>query len=87
MEVEDADVAQLGRPRHEGVEEHGRRGCGAMEIDLVAGLDTGDGLFGGVDSHASRIGQRGRRPGVRTSRHGGPKVGGTSGLIVLNGSA
>ena len=46
VEVDDADVAQLGRARDERVEQDRRRRRGAVEVELLAGADAGDGLRG-----------------------------------------
>ena len=51
VEVDDADVAELRRPRDERVEEDRRRRRRALEVDLLAGRDAGDGLGGGDDAH------------------------------------
>ena len=55
VEVDDAHVRELGRPRDKRIEEDRRRRRGALEIDLLAGRDAGDGLGGGDDAHRSRI--------------------------------
>ena len=44
VHVDDLHVLELGRPRDQGVEQDGRRGGGALDVDLVAGPDPGDGL-------------------------------------------
>ena len=51
MEVDDADLGQLRRPRHERVEQDGRRRGGALEIELLARPDAGDRLVRGHDAH------------------------------------
>ena len=51
VEVDDADIVQLRRPRDECVEQHRWRGRGAMNVDLVARPDALDGLGGSDDLH------------------------------------
>ena len=51
VQVDDADVSQLGRARDQGVEQHGGRRAGAVEVDRLAGADAGDGLVGRNDAH------------------------------------
>ena len=55
VEVDDADVRQLGRPRHERVEQDRRRRGGALEVELLTGGDPGDGLGGRDDAHGPRV--------------------------------
>jgi hypothetical protein len=56
MEVDDANVVELRRPIDEGLEED-LRGCrGAVEIDLVAAADPGDGLGWADDLHVDQCG-------------------------------
>jgi RNA polymerase sigma factor (sigma-70 family) len=84
VEVDDAHVTKLGRPRDERVEEDRRRRRSTLEVDLLTGRDPGDGLGRSDDAHLSSIGQvevsNGRRGagnrsaarGVRgTVAHGG----------------
>ena len=51
VEVDDLDVAQLGRALDEGVEQDRRRGRRALDVDLLAALDPRDGLGGRDDAH------------------------------------
>ena len=46
VEVDDRDVAQLRRPRDERVEQDLRGRGRALDVDLVAGPDPGDGFLG-----------------------------------------
>ena len=46
VEVDHADVVQVRRPGHERVEQDRGHGRGALEVDLVARADVGDGLRG-----------------------------------------
>ncbi len=51
VQVDDADIVQLRRPRDECVEQHRRSGRGAMNIDLVTRTDALDSLGGSDDLH------------------------------------
>ena len=62
VEVDDADVAQLRGARDERVEEDGGRRRRHLDVDLVPGLDPGDGFFGRHDTHAPSLGSRDAPP-------------------------
>ena len=64
VEVDHADVLQLGGARDERVEQDRRRRGRAMEVDLLPGPDAGDGLGGGDDLH----GGQSRRRELRLNR-------------------
>ena len=51
MEVDDADVGELRRSRHEGVEQDRRRRRRTLQVELLPGRDPGDGLGRGDDAH------------------------------------
>jgi hypothetical protein len=51
VEVDDADIPEFRRAGDQRIQQDGRRRRGTMEVDLLAGADTGDGLRGGDDSH------------------------------------
>ena len=44
VQVDHADVAQLGRPGDERVEQDGRDRGGGLDVELVPRADAGDGL-------------------------------------------
>ena len=55
MQVDDFDVRQLRRPATQSLEERSRRGRRALDVDLLAGLDTGHCLIGADDPHAPNL--------------------------------
>ena len=69
MQVDDADVRKLRRACHEGVEQNAGHSRGALDIDLVAGPDTRNGLGGADHPHPDCLhrlvhGVHGARPTV-----------------------
>jgi hypothetical protein len=54
MEVDDADIVKLRGPRDERVEEDRRGGRRAVEIDLRATVNSGDGFGRGDDLHGDQ---------------------------------
>ncbi len=61
VEVDHAHVVQLGRPGDERVKEDRRGGRGALEIDLLAALDSGHGLGRRYDPHQPTLVEPGDR--------------------------
>ena len=73
MEMDDADVPELRGAGDQRVEQDGRRGRRAVDVDLLAGLDSRDGLCGGDDLHVTSIRPDGGASAVPRSRRDGPK--------------
>ena len=55
MEMDDPDVAQLRGSRDERIEQDRRRGRCPVQVDLLAGLDVGNGFLGSDDTHGPSI--------------------------------
>ena len=67
MQMNDLDVLQFRGLAAQGVEERGRRGGGALDVDLLTGFDPRDRLIGADDTHPSNLcsphrGARAERP-------------------------
>ena len=57
VEVDEADIAELPRSARERLQQHRRRCRAAMNEDLLAGADAGNGIIGADDSHESSVGR------------------------------
>ena len=55
VQVHDLDVPEVRGSCNECVKQHGRRRCGALEIDALAGADAGNGFLGAGDPHRDRM--------------------------------
>ena len=64
MQVDDAHVGQVRSPCDQRIEQHRRCRRRALEVDLLAGRDAGDGLGRRDDAHRRSVGGTGRAPPV-----------------------
>jgi hypothetical protein len=72
VEMGDADIVQLSRPLHERPEQDLGGGGGALDVDLITGLDPGDGFRGGHDTHGVSLCATRGGTSVRMTRRSGP---------------